>query len=392
MDVGALKARMLAVVDELAPLLLETSHQIHAHPELSFEERFASGLLADVLEQQGVEVTRSAFGLETALDAMVGSEGPTIAVCLEYDALPVVGHACGHNVIAAAGLGAGLAAAALAEEAGGRVRILGTPAEEGGGGKVLMAEQGALEGVDAAIMVHPADADLVAMDAIAATHLEVVYEGVAAHAAAFPHLGRNALDAAVLGYVNVAALRQHIEATDRVHGVFLEGGDKANIVPERTRMQWMVRSARFASLEPLQRRVEACFDAGAAATGCSCSYRVTNPPYADMIDNPVLAGLYAANSEALGRPLTDPRAGGPRVVGSTDMGNVSYLVPAIHPMVKVAPKGVSIHTHEFTAHARSEAGDAAVLHGARALAATVADLWADRSLVAQARSAFDIAV
>ena len=392
MDVGALKARMLAVVDELAPLLLETSHQIHAQPELSFEERFASGLLADVLEQQGVEVTRSAFGLETALDATVGSEGPTIAVCLEYDALPVVGHACGHNVIAAAGLGAGLAAAALAEEAGGRVRILGTPAEEGGGGKVLMAEQGALEGVDAAIMVHPADADLVAMDAIAATHLEVVYEGVAAHAAAFPHLGRNALDAAVLGYVNVAALRQHIEATDRVHGVFLEGGDKANIVPERTRMQWMVRSARFASLEPLQRRVEACFDAGAAATGCSCSYRVTNPPYADMIDNPVLAGLYAANSEALGRPLTDPRAGGPRVVGSTDMGNVSYLVPAIHPMVKVAPKGVSIHTHEFTAHARSEAGDAAVLHGARALAATVADLWADRSLVAQARSAFDIVV
>ncbi|MDQ3384415.1 MAG: M20 family metallopeptidase [Actinomycetota bacterium] len=392
MDVGALKARMLATVDELAPLLLETSHQIHANPELNFEERFASGLLADVLEQQGVEVTRGAFDLETAFDATVGSEGPMIAVCLEYDALPVVGHACGHNVIAAAGLGAGLAAAALAEEAGGRVRILGTPAEEGGGGKVLMADRGALEGVDAAMMVHPADADLLAMDAIAATHLEVVYEGVAAHAAAFPHLGRNALDAAVLGYVNIAALRQHIEATDRVHGVFLEGGDKANIVPERTRMQWMVRSARFASLEPLQKRVEACFDAGAAATGCSCSYGVTNPPYADMIDNPVLVGLYAANSEALGRPLADPRAGGPRVVGSTDMGNVSYLVPAIHPMVKVAPKGVSIHTHEFTEHARSEAGDAAVLHGARTMAATVADLWADRSLVAQARSAFDATV
>ena len=392
MDAGALKARMLAVVDELAPVLLDTSHQIHANPELNFEERFASGLLADVLEQQGVEVTRSAFDLETAFDATVGSEGPTIAVCLEYDALPVVGHACGHNVIAAAGLGAGLAAAALAEEAGGRVRILGTPAEEGGGGKVLMAERGALEGVDAAMMVHPADADLLAMDAIAATHLEVVYEGLAAHAAAFPHLGRNALDAAVLGYVNVAALRQHIEATDRVHGVFLEGGDKANIVPERTRMQWMVRSARFASLEPLQKRVEACFDAGAAATGCSCSYRVTNPPYADMIDNPVLVDLYAANSEALGRPLTDPRAGSTRVVGSTDMGNVSYLVPSIHPMVKVAPKGVSIHTHEFTAHARSEAGDAAVLHGARTMAATVADLWADRSLVASARSAFDAAV
>ena len=392
MDAGSLKARMLAVVDDLAPLLLDTSHQIHANPELSFEERFAAGLLADVLEQQGVDVTRGAFDLETAFDATVGSEGPTIAVCLEYDALPVVGHACGHNVIAAAGLGAGLAAAALAEEADGRVRILGTPAEEGGGGKVLMAERGALEGVDVAMMVHPADADLLAMDAIAATHLEVVYEGLAAHAAAFPHLGRNALDAAVLGYVNVAALRQHIEATDRIHGVFLEGGDKANIVPERTRMQWMVRSARFASLEPLQKRVEACFDAGAAATGCSCSYRVTNPPYADMIDNPVLVGLYAANSEALGRRLADPRAGDARVVGSTDMGNVSYLVPAIHPMVKVAPQGVSIHTHEFTSHARSEAGDAAVLHGARAMAATIADLWADPGLVEQARTAFDAAV
>jgi metal-dependent amidase/aminoacylase/carboxypeptidase family protein len=154
-------------------------------------------------------------------------------------------------------------------------------------------------------------------------------------------------------------------------------------------MQWMVRSARFASLEPLQKRVEACFEAGAAATGCTCSHRVSNPPYADMVDNPVLVGLYSANSEALGRPLADPGAGGARVVGSTDMGNVSYLVPSIHPMVKVAPTGVSIHSHEFTAHARSEAGDAAALHGARAMAATVADLWADASLVADARAAFE---
>ena len=388
MDAAALKDRMLARVDELADVLLEVSHEIHARPELGFEERFAAGLLTGALERHGVDVTRSAFDLETAFDATVGGEGPTVAVCLEYDALPGVGHACGHNIIAAAGLGAGLAAAALADEAGGRVRILGTPAEEGGGGKVLMAERGALEGVDVAMMVHPADADLLAMDAIAATHLQVVYEGVAAHAAAFPHLGRNALDAAVLGYVNVAALRQHIESTDRVHGVFVDGGDKPNIVPERTVMDWMVRSARFASLEPLQRRVEACFDAGAAATGCTCAYRVSGPPYADMVDNPVLVGLYAANSDALGRPLADPRAGGARVVGSTDMGNVSYLVPSIHPMVKVAPAGVSIHSHEFTAHARSAAGDAAVLHGARAMAATVADLWADRSLVDAATAAF----
>ncbi|MEX2659298.1 MAG: M20 family metallopeptidase [Acidimicrobiales bacterium] len=388
MDPPALKDRMLAIVDELADELLDVSHEVHAHPELCFEERFAHGLLTDALERHGVDVTRSAFDLETAFDATVGTEGPTVAICLEYDALPAVGHACGHNIIAAAGLGASIAAASLAAEAGGRVRILGTPAEEGGGGKVLMAERGALDGVDVAMMVHPADADLLAMDAIAATHLEVIYEGVAAHAAAYPHLGRNALDAAVLGYVNVAALRQHIEVTDRIHGVFVEGGDKANIVPERTRMQWMVRSARFASLEPLQRRVEACFEAGAAATGCTCAHRVTNPPYADMVDNPVLSDLYAANSAALGRPLADPRSGAYRVVGSTDMGNVSYQVPSIHPMVKVAPIGVSIHSHEFTAHARSEAGDAAVLHGAKAMAATVADLWTDRSLVEGAKAAF----
>jgi amidohydrolase len=268
------------------------------------------------------------------------------------------------------------------------VRILGTPAEEGGGGKVLMAERGAFEDVDAAMMVHPADADLLAMDAIAATHLEVVYEGVAAHAAAFPHLGRNALDAAVLGYVNVAALRQHIEATDRVHGVFLEGGDKANIVPERTRMQWMVRSARFASLEPLQKRVEACFEAGAAATGCTCAHRVSSPPYADMVDNPVLVGLYAANSEALGRPLADPRAGGSARRRQHRHGNVSYLVPSIHPMVKVARRGCPSTPTSSPATPARPAGDAAVLHGARAMAATVADLWADRGLVEAAHGAF----
>jgi amidohydrolase len=388
MDAGGLKQRALARIDELEDVLLDVSHQIHAHPELNFEERFAHELLTSVLEGHGLDVTRHAYGLDTAFAATAGADGPTVAICLEYDALPGVGHACGHNVIAAAGLGAGLAAAAIAEEAGGRVRILGTPAEEGGGGKAIMADAGAFDGLVAAMMVHPADADLAAMDVIATSHLRVEFRGVAAHAAAFPHLGRNALDAAVLGYVNVAALRQHIEPTDRVHGVFTDGGDKPNIVPERTEMEWMVRSARYASLEPLQRRVEACFEAGAAAAGCTCTYEEHGRRYADMVDNPVLLARFAANSEALGRPLADPRAGGPRVVGSTDMGNVSYLVPSIHPMVKVAPAGVSIHSHDFTAHARSEAGDAAVLHGARAMAATVADLWADRALREQVAAAF----
>jgi amidohydrolase len=387
-DLESLKEQMVARVDAAADRLLAVSHEIHAHPELGYSEHRAHDLLTRSLEAAGVPVTRSAFGLDTAFDAVVGSEGPTVAVCLEYDALPGIGHACGHNVIAAAGLGAGLAAAALAEEAGGRVRILGTPAEEGGAGKVYMIDAGALAGVDAAMMVHPADADLVSMDAIAAVTMEVTYAGVGAHAAAFPHLGRNALDAAVLGYVNVAALRQHIEATDRVHGIFTEGGRKPNIVPDRAAMEWMVRSGRLATLGPLQERVVACLEAGAAATGCSCEHRVTYRPYADMVDNPVLAGLFAANAAAVGRQLSDPRTGGARVVGSTDMGNVSYVVPSIHPMLAVAPPGVSIHTDAFTGHAGGPAGDRAVLDGARAMALTIADLWARPGALDDVRATF----
>jgi amidohydrolase len=388
-DAAVLKQRMCDRIDELAPRLLEASHEIHAHPELNYQERFAHDLLASFLEGEGLAVTRSAFGVETAFEARVGSEGPDVAVCCEYDALPVVGHACGHNIIATAGLGAGLAAALLAEEAGGRIRILGTPAEEGGGGKVAMAEQGAFDGLDAAMMVHPADADLLSMDTLAVTQYEVEWFGQAAHAAAFPWKGRNALDAAVLSYSAVAALRQHIEPTDRIHGVFRDGGQAVNVVPEHASMEWMVRSATAGSLAPLRERVEATWQAGADATGCRCEHRVINHPYADMVDNPTLARLYAANAEALGRPVADPRLGGRRVVGSTDMGNVSYLVPSIHPMIKVAPEGVSIHTHDFAVHAASPAGDEAVVLGAKLLAATIADLWADSSLVARARQEFD---
>lgn len=389
MDAATVKARMCARIDALAETLVAASRDIHAHPELAFEEHHAHDLLTAILEAEGIEVTRGAHGLETAFDARAGSEGPVVAVCAEYDALPGVGHACGHNIIATAGLGAGLAAAALADEAGGQVRILGTPAEEGGAGKVYLAEEGAFDGVDAALMVHPADADLLSMDTLAAVTYLVEYFGEAAHASAFPWKGRNALDAAVLGYMNVGALRQHITSTDRIHGIFREGGERPNIVPEHTVMEWMVRSATIGELGPLEERVKAAWEAGGVATGCRCEHHVVHHTYADMIDNPVLAWLYAGNAAALGRPVSDPRRREPRVVGSTDMGNVSYLVPSIHPMIKVAPPGVSIHSHEFARHAASPAGDEAVLLGAKALAMTIADLWADRSLVAQAKQAFD---
>lgn len=387
MELATAKRRMVDEVDRRADLLIEASHQIHQNPELAFEEHFAHDLLSGIIEGEGVAVERHAYGLETAFSARAGTVGPTIAVLCEYDALPGVGHACGHNIIGTAGLGAGLAAAALADELGGRVVILGTPAEEGGGGKVLMADRGAFDGVDAAMMVHPAGGDLIAMNAIAIQQLFVEYQGVAAHAAAYPHRGRNALDAAVLGYVNVAALRQHIRPTERVHGVFVKGGDKPNIVPREASSHWYVRSPTLRSLEPLKERVLACLQAGADAAGCTMTHSWEEPAYADMSDNATLVDLYRQNAAATGRTLLDP-ADVPGVVGSTDMGNVSHLVPSIHPMIAVSPPDVSIHSPEFTAYATSAAGDEAVLDGAKALAMTLVDLWLQPEAMAAASADF----
>jgi amidohydrolase len=379
-DVETLKDRVCAEVDRLAPDLLEASHEIHAHPELNFEEVFAHDLLTAFVERVGLPVDRHAYGVGTAFEARAGSTGADVAVLCEYDALPGIGHACGHNVIATAGLGAGLAAAAIAGEVGGRVRIMGTPAEEGGGGKIAMARNGAFQGLDAAMMVHPADADLILMSAIAVQELEVTYAGRAAHAAAAPHEGRNALDAAVLGYLNVAALRQHILPSERVHGIVVKGGDKPNIVPAEAATAWMVRSPTIASLQPLKERVLACLEASAAATGCTCTSTWAKHTYADMVDNGPMVDAYVANAARVGRTVQDPRAIGKAVVGSTDMGNVSYLVPSIHPMIKVAPDGVPIHTPDFARWARAEEGDRAVIDGAKAMAMTVVDLWCSADL------------
>jgi amidohydrolase len=386
-ELAEAKERVSAEVDRLAGVLLEASHQIHAHPELGYEEHFAHDLLTDVLELEGLPVERHAFGIDTAFASRAGDGGPVIAVMCEYDALPEIGHACGHNIIATAGLGAGLAAASVASEVGGRVLILGTPAEEGGGGKIRMAERGALDGVDAAMMVHPANADLDSMHTLAIRQLWVTYHGAAAHAAAFPHRGRNALDAAVLGYMNVAALRQHIRPVERIHGIFTKGGDKPNIVPELAAQQWYVRAAKLGTLEKLCERVLACLQAGADAAGCELEYEWKEPVYADMVDNRALIGAFVENARTLGRDHLDARdVSG--IVGSTDMGNVSHQVPSIHPMVCVAPPDVSIHSAAFTEHARSEAGDRAVIDGAKSMAMTIADLWLRPDLFDRVRDEF----
>jgi amidohydrolase len=385
------KSRLAAEVDGRADVLLDVSRRIHAQPELGYEEHFAHDLLTGVLEDAGLAVTRAARGVDTAFEARAGGIGPLVAVVCEYDALPGIGHACGHNVIAAAGLGAGLAAAALAEELGGQVLVVGTPAEEGGGGKVRLIDGGTFKGVDAALMVHPADADLTAMDVVALQQAHVTYTGEAAHAAAFPHRGRNALDAAVLGYLNVAALRQHIAAGERLHGIITDGGDRPNIVPAYARTEWIVRSPTLAALEVLKTRFLACLEAGATAAGCEMDLEWIDPVYADMIDSQAIVERYRANAEALGRIVRVPSPQA-RVVGSTDMGNVSYVVPSIHPMIRVAPPGVPIHTPAFAGFAGGPEGDAAVLDGAKALAFTVADLWLDGGLVERAQGEWREAV
>ena len=387
MDLEQAKQQVIADVDARAELLVDVSHRIHEHPELGFEEVFAHDLLTHVLAEEGIEVETHAYGIDTAFVGRAGSEGPTVAVCCEYDALPGIGHACGHNIIAAAGLGAGLAAAAVADQAGGRIVILGTPAEEGGGGKVRLIDAGAFDGVDAALMVHPAGGDLRSMNVIAIHRLKVTYHGRAAHAAAFPWKGHNALDAAVLGYVNVAALRQHIRPDERLHGIFVDGGDKPNIVPARAEAEWYVRAGDVRRLEELKTRVVACLEAGAMAAGCTLEMDWQEPIYADMRDNLPMVDLYASNAAALGRPLASPDDAF-SVVGSTDMGNVSYTVPSIHPMIAVSPPHISIHTPEFAGYAGGPAGDAAVLDGAKALAMTISDLWLQPGAMDRAAASF----
>ena len=373
-DVEKLKVQACALIDKNAETLVNVSHEIHDHPEQNYEEVFASELLTRIANDQGVHVELGAFDCATGFSGDVGS-GPTVCIMSEYDALPDIGHGCGHNIIAAAGLGAAIALASIADASGGRVRYMGTPAEEGGGGKILMARNGALVGVDLAMMVHPADADLATIDAIALQQLLVEYTGQESHAAAAPQLGRNALDAAVLGYMAVATLRQHILPTERIHGIFLKSGEKPNIVPREASSEWYVRSDNVTSLSALKPRVLASLESGALACGCSVSHEWIGTAYADMVTNDTMGTMYAHNALTLGRTVTDPRHGGRRVVGSTDMGNVSHLVPSIHPMIASAPAGISIHTKQFAQFARSPMADQAVLDGAKAMAMTAIDFW-----------------
>jgi len=387
-DIAKIKQQVCADIDSRSADLISISHEIHAHPELNFQEKFAHEILTQYIADSKLKVDRGAFELDTAFDVSVrGGNGPTVAVICEYDALPGIGHACGHNIIAAAGLGAGVALSALAELCGGNFRLMGTPAEEGGGGKVEMARKGAFKNIDAAMMIHPSDQDLARMNAIAIQQLFVRFEGLAAHAAVSPDKGKNALDAAVLGYMNVAAMRQHIRPTERVHGIFTKAGEKPNIVPREAEMDWYVRSDTIESLQPLKARIAKCLEAGAMAADCTISFDWQKNTYADLVDNLPLLTSYVQNSSQMGRALTTdllPGTGG----GSTDMGNLSYLVPSIHPMLQVAPRGVSLHSAQFAEFTASKDADKAVLDGAKIMAMTAIDVWLSETLSSDVQQAF----
>lgn len=379
-------------IDALADELIEASHAIHANPELAFQEHFACATLSKVLESHGLPVETGVFTLETAFETQLNddSQGPTAAILAEYDALPGIGHACGHNIIATTALGATLGLQAVAAQLPGKIRLIGTPAEEKGGGKELMARAGAFDGVDAALMIHPAGVNLASMPCICVAEVEVIYHGKSSHASAMPHKGINALDGLLLAYQAISNLRQHIRPTERIHGIISEGGAAPNIVPDRTAGQFYVRAANEKDLSRLKPRVQACFEAGAKGSGCEVEVNWANVDYLDLNTNWPLADQFQANAETLGREFVPYEQALGFGAGSTDMGNVSHRVPSIHPMLAVAPPNVVIHNPEFAKWAASDKGDAAVIDGAKALALTTADYLLSTDLQAQTRHAYEV--
>jgi amidohydrolase len=390
MDAESLKKDVAAAIDAMREELLALSHAIHGEPELALEEFKAAKRLTDAVTGHGIEVLREAFGLKTAFAAEFGkASGPNVAILSEYDALPGIGHACGHNIIATTGYGAAMALSKLNGRLPGRVRYMGTPAEERFGGKELMAREGAFDKVDAAMMIHPSNLNIVTMPCIAISEVEVVYHGRSAHASAMPYRGLNALDAVVTAYQSIAQLRQHIKPTERIHGIITEGGLAANIVPERAACRFYVRAADAHELAPLKARVHACFEAGALATGCKADIRWGITDYLDLKTNWPMAEAYKKNAQRLGRDFFPFEHIPPGFAGSTDMGNVSHRVASIHPMLAVAPPNVIIHNPEFARWAASEQGDAAVIDGAKSLAFTAIDLMCDPHLMTTAKSDFE---
>ena len=363
-------ALLAAAVQRGEPRLLALSHAIHAEPELAFAEHRSAARIADLVESEGFEVERGVAGLDTAFTAVYGSGNLVVGLCAEYDALPEVGHACGHNIIAAASTGAALALRDVADRLAITVKLIGTPAEESGGGKVLLLERGVFDDVAMAMMVHPAPEETCAASSLAITDLELRYIGKESHAAAAPHLGRNAGDALTVTQVAVGLLRQHLEERQMLHGIVTHGGAAPNIVPAATSARYYLRACDVVSLQRLETRVRACFEAGALATGCGCEIEQLSPVYTELAPDEWLAAAYRAAVTELGRSPLPPEEERDRQSGSTDMGNVTRVLPAIHPTIAIDCGDAVNHQPEFTAACVSPSADRAVRDGALALALT----------------------
>ena len=386
MDAAARKKRIGERVEGRAKDLDRLALEIHSRPELAFEERFAADSLADYLESEKVTVQRGAGGLETAFVAEAGSGGPVVAILGEYDALPGIGHGCGHNLMGTAAVGAFLALRDTLDGVRGRVRIVGCPAEERGNGKVLLMAGGAFEGVEAALMYHPGDRDEIDPLMLAMVNLDVELLGKAAHAAAEPYDGVNALDGLVLGWNAMSALRLLVRSDSRIHGIITDGGKAANIIPDRAAARLMVRSPDNAYLADLRRRVLACFEGAALATGAEL-----RPMWSEVCEvvntNRPLAEAFAENVRSLGRTMQPRRPSDTH--GSTDMGNVTTAIPGIHPFLSITEGPVPGHSVAFTEAARAPRALATMHLAAKALAMTALDVMTEPALLKRTKEAHD---
>jgi len=380
------KAKVLAEIDARRHQLDELSLKIHSHPELGFQEHRASAWLAQYLDENGFSIQRGICKLPTAFKGSYGSGKPAIAILAEYDALPQLGHACGHNLIAASAVGAAVASKPAIDHFGGSILVIGTPAEELYGGKIIMAQRGAFNNVDMAMMVHPATHNTATSQTLACASLEVEFFGREAHAAAHPEAGINALEAMLQSFNAINSLRQHIKGKARIHGIITDGGQAANVIPAHSAGSFLVRTEDDAYLEELKQRVLNCFMGAATASGARLEYRWGEINYAPMRNNLTMAQLFAENMKSLGRrvKLYDPS----QTFGSTDMGNLSQLVPSIHPFVAIAPAEVTAHSPQFAAAAASKEGTQGMSDAAKALAMTIVDLLANPETVTRVKEEF----
>jgi amidohydrolase len=387
-NIEALKQRIIDEVEARREELIHIADTLFADPEIAFEEFESAALLSSVLEENGFAVERGVAGLETAfVGTLRGREdAPRVAFLAEYDALPELGHACGHNLIGTAALGAGLAMKAVLPELGGTIQVIGTPAEERGGGKVIMVQGGVFDQVDVAMMVHPSGRNITRRKSLTSHKVGIEFFGRAAHAAAWPDAGINALDAVIQTFNGINALRQHLRDDARIHGIITHGGRVTNIVPDYAAAQFGVRAADVGYAEKIIAKIRACAEGGARATGARLEFKEPEVYYANIMPNPRLADLVDANMAALGiqvrLPLPNER------MGSSDMGNVSQAVPALHPYIAIGPEELAGHTVEFREAAGSPVGHEGMIKAAKVLAMTAVDLLAVPANMAEVKEVF----